>query len=468
MAVDVVAVVLVVIGAGTWVAVDRITTPLARPVPRVHRCGRNRGSRGVPSLPWPAKGQGAVAVPSVGFTAQSGPESSVPIASLTKITTAVVILRDHPLPAGADGPVITVTAADAAEYQNELHNDESTIAIQAGETLTERQMLEAMMSQSANDIAYSLAVWDAGSLPAFVAKMNALATSLGTTATHYVDASGYDPQTVSSASDVLRLATTGMAIPAFAQIVALPSVTLPLVGTLHNIVSEIGTNGVVGIKSGYTSEAGACMVLAADRAVEGREVLVLVAVLGQPTPPPTQPTTTTTTTRATVPATTTTTTNPRSTTTTTVPANDLPIADPFKYALAHDGGTPDRHVGGTHRRDGGHARTADRHGHQHVGRGAAPGRSRHLVRCLATGMAGPAGVDPDQVPLRRGGQSGRHPGGCAHVRHRRAVRRRSVGAGGAGPGALGVVASGTRLTSSDVGRRTSDVGRRTCGVWRWT
>ncbi len=273
-----------------------------------------------------------MAVPSVGFTAQSGPESSVPIASLTKITTAVVILRDHPLPAGADGPVITVTAADAAEYQNELHNDESTIAIQAGETLTERQMLEAMMSQSANDIAYSLAVWDAGSLPAFVAKMNALATSLGTTATHYVDASGYDPQTVSSASDVLRLATTGMAIPAFAQIVALPSVTLPLVGTLHNIVSEIGTNGVVGIKSGYTSEAGACMVLAADRAVEGREVLVLVAVLGQPTPPPTQPTTTTTTTRATVPATTTTTTNPRSTTTTTVPANDLPIADPFKYA----------------------------------------------------------------------------------------------------------------------------------------
>ena len=53
------------------------------------------------------------------------------------------------------------------------HNDQSTVPIQLGETLTERQMLEALLTQSANDIAYSLAVWDAGTEPAFVAKMNA-------------------------------------------------------------------------------------------------------------------------------------------------------------------------------------------------------------------------------------------------------------------------------------------------------
>ena len=88
-----------------------------------------------------------------------------------------------------------MTAADAAEYHAELHMDESSVAIEAGETLTERQMLEAMLTQSANDVAYSLAVWDAGSVAAFVVKMNALAASLGTTDTHYVDASGYDPQT---------------------------------------------------------------------------------------------------------------------------------------------------------------------------------------------------------------------------------------------------------------------------------
>src|SRR5664280_334558 len=243
------AVVLLLVGAGTIVAVSRVDTPLARPVTHPAATSAIVVPGAAPSLPWPAKGQGAVAVPSIQFAAQSGAETPVPIASLTKITTAVVILRDHPLPTGSDGPVITVTTADVAEYESELKSDESSITIQVGETLTERQMLEALLTQSANDIAFSLAVWDAGSVPAFVAKMNALATSLGTTNTHYVDASGYDPATVSSASDILRLATVGMAIPAFAQTVALTTVTLPLVGTLHNIVAEVGANGVIGITS---------------------------------------------------------------------------------------------------------------------------------------------------------------------------------------------------------------------------
>ena len=172
--------------------------------------------------------------------------------------------------------------------------------------------------------------------------MNGLAASLGATDTHYVDASGFDSRSVSSAADVLKLASDGMAIPAFAEVVALPKVTLPLVGTVNNIVPEVGTGGVIGIKSGYTFDAGACMVLAADRIVQGRSVLVIVAVLGQPTPPPVLPkptTTTTTTTAPPAPGTgppsappTTTTTAPTPTTTTTIPLRDLPIVDPFKFA----------------------------------------------------------------------------------------------------------------------------------------
>ena len=352
------AVALLLIGGGTWVAVTRIDTPLSRPVAQPATMAQVVVPGASPALPWPSKGQGAVAVPSIHYAAQFGPESSVSIASLTKLTTAVVVLRDHPIPAGAEGPLVPVTAGDVAEYEDELHKDQSTVAIQVGEQVTERQMLEALLTQSANDIAFSLAMWDAGSIPAFVAKMNAFAVSLGTTATHYVDASGYDPRSVSSASDVLRVASAGMAIPTFAEVVAMPSVTLPLVGTLHNIVSEVGTNGVVGIKSGYTSVAGACMVLAANRKVRNQEVLVLVAVLGQPTPPPTlpkplppvaPPATTTTTTTApppststdpAAPTTTTTTTAPPppppppppTPTTTSIPINDLPIADPFKFA----------------------------------------------------------------------------------------------------------------------------------------
>ena len=76
------------------------------------------------------------------------------IASLTKIATAVVILNDHPIAPGAAGPLITITAGDVAEYQVELRLDQSNIEIRTGETLTERQMLEALMTRSANDIAY--------------------------------------------------------------------------------------------------------------------------------------------------------------------------------------------------------------------------------------------------------------------------------------------------------------------------
>jgi D-alanyl-D-alanine carboxypeptidase (penicillin-binding protein 5/6) len=306
--VAIVVVLALVLAAAGWTGAHRINQPLARPSVHASKAAVLTVPGASPSLPWPGKGQGAISIPTLDYAQQSSLEAPVPIASLTKMTNALVVLRDHPVPAGATGPDITVTADDYAEYENELHNDQSTVAIRVGEVLTERQMLEALLTQSANDIAYTLATWDAGSIPAFVAKMNAVAASLGATSTHYVDASGYDPHSVSTAADCLRIAGAAMALPTFAEVVGLASITLPLIGTVPNVVTEIGKNGVIGVKSGYTSEAGGCMVLAADKVVQGRSVLVLAAVLGQPTPPPIVPKTTTTTAPKPPPTTTTTTT----------------------------------------------------------------------------------------------------------------------------------------------------------------
>ncbi len=342
-----------VAATGGWIAAQRINQPLARPSLTSALASSEPVAGVPPALPWPAKGQAAIAIPSVGYAAQSGPEVPVPIASLTKLATAVTVLRDHPVAAGSQGPAITVDAADVAEYDSELHLDESTIAIREGEVLTERQMLEALLTQSANDVAFALAQWDAGSEPAFVPKMNAMAASLGATSSHFVDASGYDPHSVSTASDCLRIAAAGMADPTFAEVVAMSSVTLPIVGTLHNIVSEVGSLGVVGIKSGYTSEAGGCLILAGARSLHGRQVVTLVAVLGQPVPPPIVPPTTTTTTTTTTtappppPAPTPTPTPavppasppppappppaPTPSPTTTIPLNDLTVPDPLRF-----------------------------------------------------------------------------------------------------------------------------------------
>lgn len=281
-AVTAVAVLLV---AGGLVAAHRIRRLQPPPVVRTSLAASRTVPGTPPVLPWPPTGQAAVAVPALGIALTSGPEVPVPIASLTKMTTAVVVLRDHPVAPGSDGPSLTVTAADVAVYQGDLSKDESTVAVRVGEVLTERQALEGLLTQSANNLAYALAVWDAGSQAAFVTKMNALAATLGMTESHYTDASGFAATSVSSAADCLKMAVAGMAIPTFAEVVSLTSVTLPVVGTVPNIVTQIGTDGVIGIKSGFTAQAGGCMVLAADREVGGRRVLAIAAVLGQPVPP---------------------------------------------------------------------------------------------------------------------------------------------------------------------------------------
>lgn len=320
-----VAVVVALVTTAGVAAAERINQPLSATTLHAGLASSYQVAGAAPSLPWPATGQAAIAIPALGYAKQSGLEDPVPIASLTKLTTAVLVLHDHPIAPGTNGPPITVTAADAAEYASELHQDESTVEIQAGEVLTERQMLEALLLVSANDIAYSLALWDAGTESAFVSKMNAMAASLGATSSHFVDASGFDPDSRSTAADCLRIAAQGMRDPTFAAVVAMPTATLPLVGTVHNIVHEVGNDGVVGIKSGYTSQAGGCYVLAGVHVIDGRPVIVLVAVLGQPVPAAV-PISTTTSTPTTAPPP-----PPGSDTTTTLPPGEFTVPDPFRY-----------------------------------------------------------------------------------------------------------------------------------------
>jgi D-alanyl-D-alanine carboxypeptidase (penicillin-binding protein 5/6) len=324
---------VLVLVAGGLVVHQRVTRPLAEPAIPSGRATGFVVPGSTPAPPWPASGQAAVSVPALGYLRQSGPESPVPIASLAKMATAVVVLRDHPVRSGSSGPTLTMTAADAGQFDVDLDNDETNIPLQAGEKLTELQLLEALLNQSANDAAFALATWDAGSPAAFTAKMNTLARSLGADHTQFVDVSGFDPGSVSTAADMLRIAAAGMAIPTFASVAAMPTVTLPLVGTVHNIVKGIGTDGIVGVKSGYTSQASGCMVLATYRSVDGRSVLVLAAALGQrePTPPQpkpaaspgTKPTATTTTTPTPAPSPT--------TTTTTTPYSPIEAQYPLLY-----------------------------------------------------------------------------------------------------------------------------------------
>jgi serine-type D-Ala-D-Ala carboxypeptidase (penicillin-binding protein 5/6) len=238
----------------------------------------------VPELPWPSAGQATVQVAGVGSLGATRDQHPVPIASIAKVMTAYLILRDHPMNAGDDGSRLTVTKAEAAAYATEAADNESLVKVAAGEILTQRQALQALLLPSADNMARILARWDAGTIPAFVTKMNATAAALGMTNTHYSDPSGYEPATRSTASDQVLLATQALRQPAFAQIVAMPAASIPIEGTVHNYNTLLGTDGVTGIKTGSTSWAGGCLLFSAHRQVGGRATTTIGAVLGQQGP----------------------------------------------------------------------------------------------------------------------------------------------------------------------------------------
>jgi len=132
----------------------------------------------LPSAVWPTNGQAAVQIGQSQIHA--GPnQHAAAIASVAKVMTAYLVLRDHPLRLGQDGPTITLTDADVADTDRRRRQQESVVSIAAGEQLTERQALQALLLPSANNIAAVLARWDAGSTDRFVARMNATARALG-------------------------------------------------------------------------------------------------------------------------------------------------------------------------------------------------------------------------------------------------------------------------------------------------
>jgi serine-type D-Ala-D-Ala carboxypeptidase (penicillin-binding protein 5/6) len=232
-------------------------------------------------LAWPSQGEAAVAVQGVGLIGARSSAVPTPIASVAKVMTAYVVLRDHPLTGGASGPQITVTPADAAVYRADEASGQSVVLVQAGERLTERQALQAMLLPSGNNIATLLARWDAGSEPAFLRKMNAFARTLGLSHTRYTSASGVQPSTVSTASDQVRLAMRALQVPALAQTVAMRQATLAVAGRQYNGDTLLGKDGIVGVKPGTTAKAGGCFVFAAHQQLGGRSVLVVGAVLHQ-------------------------------------------------------------------------------------------------------------------------------------------------------------------------------------------
>jgi D-alanyl-D-alanine carboxypeptidase (penicillin-binding protein 5/6) len=236
---------------------------------------------GVPDLSWPTQGQAAVGTTAFGALATHGTQKSAPIASIAKVMTALAVLKEKPFKKGTQGATLKLTQADVDLYNEYVAKDGSVALVAAGEEISEYQALQALLLPSANNMADTLAIWVFGSVKNYTDYANDYAATVGLSQTRFADASGYEPGTVSSASDLVRLGTLALQNEIIADIVAQPSAMIPVAGRIRNVNHLVGTNGVIGIKTGNTDQAGGCLLFAAKHTVGTHQFIIVGAVMGE-------------------------------------------------------------------------------------------------------------------------------------------------------------------------------------------
>jgi D-alanyl-D-alanine carboxypeptidase (penicillin-binding protein 5/6) len=190
-----------------------------------------------------------------------------PMASITKVMTALVVIR-----AGDLGRHVTIPSAVIA-YVNKY--DASNAGLRPGDKLTARELLYALLLPSGADAAYALAEAYGPGIPAFIAKMNAIAKLMGMSRTHFSNFDGLPWPTpysnYSTAANLLTLGRVAMRSALFRSIVDQRTYRLAAGSGHHayrwrNINPLLGRYpGVIGIKPGYTGAAGQCLLFEVSR-----------------------------------------------------------------------------------------------------------------------------------------------------------------------------------------------------------
>lgn len=234
------------------------------------------------NLPWPSIGQAAVGAVGYGVLEQTPSQTPVPMASVAKIMTALAVLDRKPLAASQPGPNIPISEDDVAVYRQSQSQGQSVVAVQAGEQISEYQALQALLIPSANNFAELLANWAFGSVDEYLTYANQKVASLGLKNTHFTDPSGFSPQTVSTASDLIILGLAALKNPVISSVVSQSQVALPVAGVQKNVNWLLGSEGIIGIKTGNSDQAGGCFLLAANRTVSGQPVTILTAAMAAP------------------------------------------------------------------------------------------------------------------------------------------------------------------------------------------
>lgn len=233
-------------------------------------------------LDWPAKDQSAVGIVGSPILEAHHSQKAVPTASTAKLITALLVLQKKPLLLGEQGPVFTLNKKDVAIYNKYYTQNGSLVKVRAGERITEYEMLETILLPSANNMADSLAIKVFGSLKNYTAAANQYLKTQGLVYTNIgKDASGFAPNTKSNAGDLVKIGELVMENPVLAQIVGKTSASkIPVAGKIKNRNLLIGTDNIIGIKTGNTDEAGGVFVSASQTKVNDKTITIVTALMG--------------------------------------------------------------------------------------------------------------------------------------------------------------------------------------------
>jgi D-alanyl-D-alanine carboxypeptidase (penicillin-binding protein 5/6) len=229
--------------------------------------------------PWPAEGSAAIAVGGIDGTLSSSADV-VPIASISKVVTALVVLDARPLAIGEQGPEFRFSAGDRAQYWDYLRANESALDVPVGGTLTQYQMLQGILIGSAGNYTDRLvsSIWPNDRVFAAAARDWMDRHSLpGIT---ILEPTGINAGNAASPASLLPLAQLAMSNPVIAEIVGQPSVTLPGAGLVENTNGLLSDPGVLGIKTGLLE--GYNLLAAKDVVIGETTVRLYAATLGQP------------------------------------------------------------------------------------------------------------------------------------------------------------------------------------------
>lgn len=232
-------------------------------------------------LAWPSST--AVGIGAVGFDgvlAATGSTEALPMASITKVITALVVLERHPLTLDHPGPMIEYTKTDVSYFGQYQSRGATVEPVYAGMQLSQYDAMAAMLLPSAANYSLSLVTWAFGDVDAFVAEAERWLTANELHNTVVAEPTGLAPANQSTVNDLIELGKIVLADPVMSKLVATPAIDIPGVGVLENSNKILGFRGVDGIKTGTLPEAGACLLFSTDFQVGGSTVTVVGVALG--------------------------------------------------------------------------------------------------------------------------------------------------------------------------------------------